>query len=262
MPRACIFCDNPLTGVRAREHVIPKWLMEYLGLGEEQLYLAVAQSADDVVLESRHHNAERFVEGRVCEDCNNRWMSALETEAMPILKPLMDGTLPLLRISNAERAIVAKWATKTAYVISHATPLKKTPDPSQLRYMKENKGAVPPRVEVFGNQMVAVKVGFGQIQRNHWPHLTNTPPIRTAPPDGTYKTALQFRNLMLLVAHWSAPNSVLMIAPGIHIPLWPLRQTNLAHHEQLPPLNMSDPMAPLDRFCSTLAVCDADFSQA
>ncbi len=260
MPRKCIFCDNPLTGVRAREHAIPRWLMEYLGIGEEQLYLAVAQSADDVVTNSRKHTAGRFVEGRVCGDCNNRWMSALETEAMPILKPLIDGTVSLLSISNTERTIVARWATKTAYVVSHAAPLGKTPDPSHLRYIKENAGAVPPRVEVFGFQMIS-NVGFGQIQRNHWPHLTNTPYTGTAPPDGTYKTAMQFRCLMLLVAYWSAPNSELMIAAGIHIPLWPLRPVNLAHHEQLPPLNMNDPMAPLDRFCSTLAVCDADFSQ-
>src|SRR5207245_986801 len=41
--------------------------------------------------------------------------------------------------------------------------------------------------------------------------------------------------------------------------LWPLRPVNLAHHEQLPSLNIIDPMAPLDRFCNTLAVCDADF---
>ena len=34
MPRACIFCDGPLTGVRAKEHGIPKWLMEYLGIKE------------------------------------------------------------------------------------------------------------------------------------------------------------------------------------------------------------------------------------
>lgn len=231
--------------------------MEYLGIREEELYLAVAQSADNVVTNSRIHTAERFVEGRVCEDCNNGWMSALETEAMPILKPLIDGTVSLLSISNTERTIVARWATKTAYVISHAAPLGKTPDPSHTRYMKENAGAVPPRVEVFGCQMVA-NVGFGQIERNHWPHLTDTPYKGAAPPapDGTYKTAMQFRCLMLLVAHWSVPNTELMIAPGIHIPLWPIRPVNLAHHEQLPPLNRSDSMAPLDRFCRTLAVAD------
>lgn len=207
MPRKCIFCDNPLTGVRAKEHAIPKWLMKYLGITKEKLHLAVAQSADDVVTSSRKHTADRFVEGKVCDDCNQGWMSTLETEAKPILKPLIDGTVSLLSISNTDRTIVARWATKTAYVISHAAPLGKTPDPSHTRYMKENAGAVPPRVEVFGTQMNS-NVGFGQMQRNHWPHLTNTPYKGTAPPppDGTYKTAMQFRCLMLLVAYWSGPN--------------------------------------------------------
>jgi hypothetical protein len=58
-----------------------------------------------------------------------------------------------------------------------------------------------------------------------------------------------------------------MLAAGIHFPLWLLRQVNIArlniaHHVQLAPLNMSDPTAPLDRFCSTLGVCDADFSRS
>jgi hypothetical protein len=260
MPRACIFCDNPLTGVRAKEHVVPQWLMAHLGMTEDQLYLAVAQSADDTILESRQQVASNFVEGRVCGACNNGWMNNLEIEAMEILKPLIAGTVSLVCISDAQRTIVAKWATKTAYAVSHAAPLKKTPDPSQLHYMKENLGAVPPRVGIFGCQYPAT-ADFRQIQRNHWHHLTNRPPVTPIPPAGTYKIALQFRCLMLLVAHWSDPLSVLMIAPSIHIPLWPQSQVNIAHHVQLSPLNMSDPMAPLDRFCSALSVCDADFPQ-
>jgi hypothetical protein len=256
MPRECIFCGNPLAGVCAKEHVIPQWLMEYLGMNEHQLYLAVAQSADDSILESRNQVASNFVAGRVCESCNNEWMSDLETESMELLKILIDGTVSLMCISNAERTIVAKWATKTAYVMSYAAPLKKTPDPSHLRYMKENRGAVPPLVGVYGCQSVAT-ADFRQIQRNHWPHLTNSTPT-VNPPAGTYKIALQFRHLMLLVAHWSGTNSELMVAAGIHIPLWPLRQVNISHHVQLFPLNINDPMAPLDRFCSTLGVCDAN----
>jgi hypothetical protein len=45
--------------------------MEHLGMREDQLYLAAAQSADDAVGETRQHTAGSFVEGRVCEDFNN-----------------------------------------------------------------------------------------------------------------------------------------------------------------------------------------------
>jgi hypothetical protein len=130
--------------------------MKHLGMREDQLYLAVAQSADDAVVESRKQVASNFVEGRVCESCNNGWMNNLESEAMKILKPLIAGAVSALSISDVERTIVAKWATKTAYVISYATPLKKTVEPSHLLYMKEHAGTVPPRVGVFAQQSTAM----------------------------------------------------------------------------------------------------------
>ncbi len=257
MPRTCIFCDSPLTGVRAEEHVIPRWLMEYLGVTDDQLYLAVAHSQDDTILKDRRHVAGNFVEGRVCGGCNKGWMRDLEEQTKEVLKPLIEGTVNLLSISDDERTVLAKWATKTGYVLSHAAPLKKVPPPSHMRYIKDNAGAVPPRVEVFGQQSIAT-ADFRQIQRNQWPHITEPPPKHPRPPDGTYKIAFQFRCLMLLVAHWSDPNSMPMISAGIHIPLWPTNKLHITYHNQLPPLNMNDPMAPIDRFCSTLGVCDMD----
>ncbi len=91
MPRTCIFCNSPLTGVRAEEHVIPRWLMEYLEITDDQLYLAVAHSEDDTIVKDRTHVAGNFVEGRVCEDCNNGWMNDLEKQARELLKPLIEG---------------------------------------------------------------------------------------------------------------------------------------------------------------------------
>jgi hypothetical protein len=257
VPRTCIFCDSPLRGIRAEEHVIPRWLMDYLGVTDDQLYLAVAHSLDDTIVRDRTHVAGNFVEGRVCENCNNGWMNDLEKQTKELLKPLIEGSVNLLSISDGERMALAKWATKTGYVISHAAPLKKTPPPSHMRYVKDHAGAVPPRVEVFGQQSIWT-ADFNQIQRNQWRHIAKPPPKHPAPPAGSYKIAFQFRCLMLLVAHWSEPNSMPMISAGIHIPLWPTRKLHITYHEQLPPLDTKDVMAPLDRFCATLAVCDLD----
>jgi hypothetical protein len=231
--------------------------MEYLGVTDDQLYLAVAHSQDDTILKDRKHVAGNFVEGRVCGGCNKGWMRDLEEQTKEFLKPLIEGTVNLLSISDDERTMLAKWATKTGYVLSHAAPLKKVPPPSHMRYMKDNAGVIPPRVEVFGQQWIAT-ADFRQIQRNQWPHIAEPPPKHPAPPAGTYKIAFQFRSLMLLVAHWSDPNSMPIISAGIHIPLWPTNKLHITYHNQLPPLNMNDPMAPLDRFCSTLGVCDID----
>ena len=258
MARTCIFCDGPLAGNRAEEHAIPRWLMEFLGLTDGKIYLAVAHSQDNAILKDRTHAAGNFVEGRVCEGCNNGWMNDLERQTKELLKPLIQGTTNLLSLSDDERATLAKWATKTGFVISHASPLKKTPPSSHMRYMKDHAGDVPPRVEVFGQQFLST-LDFNQIQRNQWPHIAAGPPPKDpAPPDGTYKIAFHFRSLMLLVAHWAEPNSTPMISAGIHIPLWPVNKLHVTYHRQLPPLDMKDSMAALDRFCSTLGVCDLD----
>lgn len=224
---------------------------------DDQLYLAVANSHDDTIVRSRKHVAGNFVEGRVCKGCNNGWMNDLEKQTKDLLKPLIEGSVSLLSISDDDRTSLAKWATKTGYVLSHAAPLKKVPPASQMRYMKDHAGAVPPRVEVFGQQS-PWKADFNQIQRNQWRHIAETPLKHPVPPDGTYKIAFQFRYLMILVAHWSDVNSTPMISAGIHIPLWPVKKLHITYHQQLPPFDVNDAMALLDRFCTTLAVCDLD----
>jgi hypothetical protein len=257
MPRACIFCHTPLSGVRSEEHAIPRWLMKYLGITDAQLYLAVAQSRDDFIVKDRKHVAGNFVEGRICGSCNKGWMRDLEEQTSELLKPLIEGRVSLLSISDDERVKLAKWATKTAFVISHAAPLQKVPPKDQMRYLKENVGAIPPRVEVFGQQSLA-NGGFRQIQRNKWRHIAATTGKQISPPEGSYKIAFQFRRLMLLVAYWSDPEALPIISAGIHIPLWPINKLHITYHEQLPALDINDPIGPLDRFCSTLAVADLD----
>jgi hypothetical protein len=54
-------------------------------------------------------------------------MRDLEEQTRELLKPLIEGSLNLLSISDDERVELAKWATKTAFVISHAAPLQKVP---------------------------------------------------------------------------------------------------------------------------------------
>jgi hypothetical protein len=229
--------------------------MEHLGMSDSDLYLAVAQTADNAILKSRQHPAGNFVEGRVCDGCNDGWMNELEKEGKSVLIGLIDGKVSLLNLAAEERATVAKWATKTAYVISYASPLKKTPEPSHLRYMEDNAGAVPPRVGVFARQGRAT-LDFIQILRNHWPQRTNFPPIRMSPEPGSYKTALQFRRLLLLVAYWPEEHTDFMLAASVHIPLWPQREIYFTHHVRFAPMNVQDPAARLEDFSRSLGVLD------
>jgi len=51
----------------------------------------------------------------VCATCNNGWMSDLETEAQPLLEPLLKGEI--IRLSEPEQMIAATWAVKTVLVL-------------------------------------------------------------------------------------------------------------------------------------------------
>jgi hypothetical protein len=96
MGRKCIFCGELLTGNREKEHIIPRWLLEHMGIRDTELFLAVAKSDDNTIMESRTQAADEFVEGRVCGGCNSGWMSKLENESKGLLISLIEGTSSLL----------------------------------------------------------------------------------------------------------------------------------------------------------------------
>jgi hypothetical protein len=47
--RCCLFCTNPLTE-RAREHLFPQWLIDYLGVRDEDVFQGIAQAQDGALL--------------------------------------------------------------------------------------------------------------------------------------------------------------------------------------------------------------------
>jgi hypothetical protein len=248
----CIFCGEPLRGKRAKEHVIPQWLLDHLEMRGDDLYSAVARTDDDTVTESRTNVAANFVAGRVCYNCNNGWMRNLEEQAKPILTNLIEAAQSLFSITADERFTVSRWAAKTAYALSHAAPLKKTPDPAHLRFLLDNPATLPAGVGVFAQQ-VTTRNSFVNIQRNRWP-VQSEVPIPDSASAGRYKIALEFRHLMLLVAFWPLPKAHFLLVAGIHVPLWPIREWYPAYFDKLKSFDTEDPHSWLDRFCSDLGI--------
>jgi hypothetical protein len=257
MGRKCIFCGGLLTGNREKEHIIPQWLLDHMGIRDTELFLAVAKSDDDTIMESRTHVADEFVEGRVCGDCNSGWMSRLENESKDLLISLIDGLSSLLSIKIAERILVARWAAKTAYALSHATPLKKATDASHLRFVMDNLATLPAGVGVFAQQTKPTR-DFGNFQRNRWPVFSNVPG-GGPPPEGSYKIALEFRHLLLLVAFWAKPGVDFLLVAGVHIPLWPIRAWYPAYSKPLERQpSFSGTESVLDRFSASLAIVNIE----
>ncbi|MGH2922380.1 MAG: hypothetical protein ACRDKU_09965, partial [Gaiellaceae bacterium] len=57
---------------------------------------------------------------RVCESCNNGWMSELEKAAQPVLLPLIEGKSK--KLVPVEQEVVAVWAIKTALMCEFLYP--------------------------------------------------------------------------------------------------------------------------------------------
>jgi hypothetical protein len=100
---SCAFCgriDKP-----SREHVIPEWLSRKLS------------TDDDGWFEYRRGGKwiktplVEIVTKRVCNPCNNGWMSHIETQAQQVMEPLLDRQTTSL--NQGDRAVVARWFAKT-----------------------------------------------------------------------------------------------------------------------------------------------------
>jgi hypothetical protein len=217
---ACLFCGAQAPGILTNEHVVPEWLLEYLGYTpKQQIFHGVSDSDTGAVTEQRVHSAFTFVDGRVCGACNHGWMSRLETAAKPILIPLIEGERSLAALTSAEREILGKWTAKTAYMHSWAGLLKQPVQIQHLQSLYSDLGTVAPRVFV-----VAAHAGHQQLtsylQSGRWAHgkLKGVPP---QPDPFAYKITLQFKHLYLVTAYWPNPSTQFVLAP-FHLLIWPL----------------------------------------
>lgn len=252
--RSCIFCNGPLGANRAKEHVVPDWLLQHLHIKEDEIFQAVATSSNSEIVEGRTIDMDSLVEGRVCDDCNNGWMSDLENEAKPLLMPLIDGKRTVFNLTDQERLVISRWAAKTSYVLSNANAslLDNSVGPEHLRFMEKNPKTLPSGVGAFAQQVVPTRE-FAYYQRNRWPEF-QVIPREGEPLPGSYKIGCEFRNLLLLVAHWPAPLSRYVLAAGIHLPLWPLCSLYPCYYSRFETPLPYDSKDMLDNFGKSLGV--------
>ena len=140
----CSFCDN--RGPRAKEHVWPDWLLHHMGLDKSTM----ANTHMDIgggTVSRRVQSACSMVYGAVCAECNNGWMSGLETRAKPILVHLMSSASSTEVLSSEDAAALAKWAFKTAIVRNAGTNYRSIVPRAHYRYLYEER-SIPPGVFV------------------------------------------------------------------------------------------------------------------
>jgi hypothetical protein len=130
--KGCVFCgrsDRKIT----REHVFAGWVDAVFPSAAREPARTVIKRSSEASLEFESLPFEQKV-AIVCAECNNNWMSALETSAGPILGPMVGSAIPTELTPAAQRSI-ATWATKTALVLQYLHPANRIiPDGEYHRF--------------------------------------------------------------------------------------------------------------------------------
>src|SRR5579862_7438320 len=116
----CEFCGaSPTTS----EHIFPRWLERYLPPDRRQQREVARYGEGGFDIQHPVVGLD-FRLNRVCADCNNGWLSALEQESIPVLDPLIRG-LGLTLLSPRKQRQIALWAVKTAMMtdLTQARPI-------------------------------------------------------------------------------------------------------------------------------------------
>lgn len=173
----------------------------------------------------RRHRFQDFVEGRICQDCNNGWMSDLETEARPLLLELSSRRGALPRLGAEETKLLARWAAKTAYMLNSASNFPFATPNEHFRTLHE--GQLEDGVHVFGGYHLA-KPHLSWVQGPIWRterQLGRQRFDELAPH--SYKVTLVIGHLMLLVAYWPDPTWHYLMTTNVHRRIWPDRGSQL-----------------------------------
>lgn len=217
--RLCIFCDQPVTKQSgSREDTVPKWLQKLLGIAAATVSPTLTSSAGEQ-LAQRIHPVDQLLTGGVCRDCNNGWMSQLESATQPILSALVRSERDLKTLNRAERQTLSRWTVKTALMLDVGGLEPRVP----LFHFKElfaNRPHIPEGLYVFARHHAATLPWY-YIGGAWWKYPTLEANALQTAQDTSYKIALQFREIILIVAYWPLRNWGLRVERGELSLLWP-----------------------------------------
>jgi len=219
----CAFCEVHLTREnRSKEHVIPQWLLDFLKVRKEKIQPTHFSNKGET-LSIRQHTLEGLLAGQICEVCNNGWMSELEQNAIPILKPLMLGKSVVGELNDNERQILSRWTAKTAFALNSSSNYLKNVPSSHFQHIRLSNDSLPFKVSTYGQQHHEDRT-FYWIQSPTWLLNGNSDTISELANEfknNSYKIAFQFGKLMLLISYIPFENIYPVLWKGIHIPLLP-----------------------------------------
>jgi hypothetical protein len=213
-------------GGKTNEDVIPKWLVDHLGIGDMVITPMLVDAGSGHPIDSRKHRVSAL-KAPVCGKCNHGWMSDLENQVKPILIHLVDDPSCLAELTEPERTTAARWTLKTAAALnrssSYGTPGGAVARPVPDHHMRIlSSGEMPNDVAVVGCRYASVK-SFDWLQYAKWTSPRNSVPLLAEDRFRSYKIAIAFRDLVLIVAYYPSAEYRYGVIQDHYVPLFPSR---------------------------------------
>ena len=118
----CFFCggtDRPLT----EEHVWPKWVSRLLFGRYNSGHFRHLRATGGTTTANWRSPYINVTTTTVCSDCNNQWLSSLETQIKLLASPLIVGEgVVSLALAPDSQALLAAWAYKMALLVEVSNP--------------------------------------------------------------------------------------------------------------------------------------------
>jgi hypothetical protein len=149
--RICVFCGNLIIG-SSKEHIFPQWLIKHLSLKKIKLFHS-SYNIDGSLSYFHGLVLNTLKSGFICKDCNNGWLSTLESKTMSLLSPLIDGTFSG-KVVTSDCSLISLWAYKTAIILSSVSKQKNIV-PAQHYFEFYTNKTIPAGVYIA---MAAIKV--------------------------------------------------------------------------------------------------------
>ena len=131
---------------------------------------------------------------RVCESCNNDWMSRLENAAKRLLSPMIRGEA--VSLDRNAQAIVARWSVKTAMLLEHTLGL---PD-ERVYYRPDEREAFSQPPHIPPTETIVLLGGLKQEPHvvSGWAGQSDLTRLSTAETVGKWSRATITLGAMLL----------------------------------------------------------------
>lgn len=214
-PDQCPFCQG--TGPLTDEHIWPVWMIQEFRQINRGAPFTIGKG-DGPARPTRSLD----LTVPVCDECNNRWLSVLETDVAPILRPMIHGTD--CDLTPAEQRFLATWAAKTAMTLNLLDPATAFIPLGYYHELRQQRRALPSMV-----------VWIGAYSGKRWATWAHQRPLhigdpRPERPNACLTTFTAFRVVFQVLGHFTSGGATLkqgrLASLALHA-IWPPRRETL-----------------------------------